>query len=178
MITIKQIINNYIKGEYHCDTCPYCWGGNYCPGIDDYDVCGCYIRGEIQDTCRLLPPIRFLFGWGKKKRAIYGYNHEYDDFGEWYSERCEREKQIESALKDYLKTMSYGIVYVGKDGRAVLVNGEYKSLDLYSEFYRFADACVDIIAPKKCESLKDRWKKLILDTWHRFIDSFKPYFLD
>lgn len=38
-----EAVDYYIKGEYHCDKCPFCWGGEYMPGCDDYDDAGCYI---------------------------------------------------------------------------------------------------------------------------------------
>lgn len=59
---IPHIIDWYIKGEYHCDNCPFCWGGEYRPGCDDYDDVGCYIFNDLKDSCRLLPPLRFILG--------------------------------------------------------------------------------------------------------------------
>ena len=41
-----EAVDYYIKGEYHCDKCPFCWGGEYMPGCDDYDDAG-VISSEI-----------------------------------------------------------------------------------------------------------------------------------
>lgn len=71
-----EAVDYYIKGEYHCDKCPFCWGGEYMPGCDDYDDAGCYIFGDLRDTCRLIPPIRFILGWGRRKRAEYFRAHD------------------------------------------------------------------------------------------------------
>lgn len=30
----SKVIEWYIKGEYHCDKCPFCWGGQYNAGGD------------------------------------------------------------------------------------------------------------------------------------------------
>ena len=91
---LKNFWNYYIKGHYHCDTCPFCWGGEYLVGCDDYDDAGCYIKGDIADcSCRLIPPIRFLIGWGRRKKTTYLQNHEYDDIDVWYMEK-ERKQEI------------------------------------------------------------------------------------
>ena len=82
-----EAVDYYIKGEYHCDKCPFCWGGGYMPECDDYDDAGCYIFGDLRDTCRLIPPIRFILGWGRRKRTEYFRAHKYDDFSEWYAEK-------------------------------------------------------------------------------------------
>lgn len=53
----RRIWNYYIKGEYHCDKCKYCRGGEYLMGCDDYDdaYCSCRKDHELQDTCRRIP---------------------------------------------------------------------------------------------------------------------------
>ena len=96
MNKFKRFWNYYIKGEYHCDTCPFCWEER---GYEDADA-GCYIKGELQDTCRLIPPFRFLIGWGRRRKVRYIRNHEYDDYPE-FIEKYDRElHETEKALQD------------------------------------------------------------------------------
>lgn len=70
-IPLKKRISDYwhwyILGEYHCDHCPYSWEERY---DDDCDA-GCCIKGDIQDTCRLIPPVRGIVGFFATKRYIY-----------------------------------------------------------------------------------------------------------
>ncbi len=173
---IKRLWDLYIKGKYHCDTCPFCWGGEYLPGCDEYDDCGCYIFDDLRDSCRLPPPIRFLLGWGRRKKAEYHYNHQYDDIGEWYEKRIDQEAKFREAFKDYLETMGYGVVYAHKDGCVVPVNGEYTVQKECRDIYRFMDACEDIFLPVKYVPLKNRWKCLLKDSLDRLLMIFKPYF--
>ena len=70
----SKAIEWYIRGEYHCDKCPFCFGGEYLPGCDDYEDAGCYIFGDLRDTCRLIPPIRFILGWGKPFTRTFDRN--------------------------------------------------------------------------------------------------------
>lgn len=68
------------------------------PGCDDYDDAGCYICGGLRDTCRLLPPVRWLLSIIPRRKMEYHQMHEYDDIDEWYTEQ-DRE---ENATKDVL----------------------------------------------------------------------------
>lgn len=70
----------YVLGYYHCDKCPYCWADYSYEGDCD---CGCYIKGDIQDTCRLIPPFREIIGWPRMRYAQYWETHQYDDMGGW-----------------------------------------------------------------------------------------------
>lgn len=150
MSKCKNFFRHYIKGEYHCDTCPFCWEER---GIEDADA-GCYIFGDLRDTCRLLPPFRFLIGWPKRKRAIYYADHEYDDFGDWYEEKLRKEDKLKELLEKYFP-----------DDKVKSAMG-----------WGIASQAEDIFIPVKWEPLKTRWKKLIKDTWEAFLMCFKPYF--
>lgn len=173
---IQRFLDYYIKGKYHCESCPFCWGGEYLLGCDDYADCGCYIKGDIRDTCRLLPPFRFILGWGKRKKAQYCQNHEYDDYLDWHMARIDRQDKLEQALRDYFRVMRYGIVHIDNDGRIIPKGGEYVVETEYYDLYRLADDCEDIFAPVKYVPLKQRWKELLKDTWSKFSMIFKPYF--
>lgn len=50
-MSIKNLFDWYVKGDYHCDTCPYSWEER---GFEDADA-GCYLFGELRDTCRHIP---------------------------------------------------------------------------------------------------------------------------
>ena len=152
MNRLKCFVKYYIKGDYHCDTCPFFWEER---GLEDADA-GCYIKGEIQDTCRLLPPLRFLIGWGRKKKALYYCWHEYDGFEKW----LEDEERKDKAVMDILNT------YLGDSGEK---SPSYLISDIR---YKLEDALI----PVKYVPLKIRWKELIKDTWNRFLMIFKPYF--
>lgn len=173
--------NYYIKGEYHCDTCPFCFGGDFLPGCDDYEDAGCYIRKELHDSCRLIPPIRFLIGWLPRKRCRYYEAHKYDDAGDWYEEQYEQEQQLEKALETYLKRIGADILPIDIEGNPIKnPKGEYikfnKEWSKYPDLGDFYFKCKDVLAPYKYESLRTKWKNLIKETWQKFIMLFKPYF--
>lgn len=168
-----KFIDWYIKGKYHCDKCPFCWD-DYSEYLGDGD-CGCYIFGDLRDTCRLIPPIRFILGWGNLKRAEYFQAHEYDDFPEWQEKRETLKKQFNAYLKKHILDR-YAVFYKDCDGNAF---GEPINADRFCEFdniNRFLWDCEDLFSPPSYVPLKERWGKLIKDTWHKFIMVFKPYF--
>ncbi|MBQ6053006.1 MAG: hypothetical protein IJL30_06975 [Clostridia bacterium] len=153
----------YIKGEYHCDTCPFGWEER---GLEDADA-GCYIKGEIQDTCRLLPPFRFLIGWGRRKKALYYLNHQYDDMDEWYCEQYRKDQAVMEILEPYLGDL------------ATIQNPEFMKPGEKSPsplIYDIRHKLEDALIPVKYVPLKIRWKELTKDTWNRFLMIFKPYF--
>ena len=170
-----EAVDYYIKGEYHCDKCPFCWGGEYMPGCDDYDDAGCYIFGDLRDTCRLIPPIRFILGWGRRKRTEYFRAHEYDDFSEWYAEKEKKETAFIQAFNDRIFS-HFALFWKDKDGN---IFGKPIDTERFCEFdnmMRFLSDCEDIFAPPSYVPLKKRWVQLVNDTWHKFIMIFKPYF--
>lgn len=135
MCKLKNFWKFYVKGEYHCDSCPFCWGGGYLPGCDDYDDCGCYIKGDIADkSCRLIPPIRFLLGWGKRKKARYYENHRYDDYEDFMQMVTLEENAVEDALNEYLKNHGYGITYAS-DGKVLNLNNNYETISELRDIY-------------------------------------------
>lgn len=103
MSKCKTFFRRYIKGKYHCDTCPFCWEER---GIEDTGA-GCYIFGD------LLPPFRFLIGCPLRKRAIY--------FREWYEENSRKENELKELLEKYFPSdevdiaMDWGISSQAED---------------------------------------------------------------
>ena len=162
---LKRFWNYYVKGNYHCDTCPYCWEER---GYEDADA-GCYIYGDLRDSCRLLPPFRFLIGWGRRKKAQYLMNHEYDGYVEFIEEREKQESYVEKAMKEWLDHNGYVIALNTNDDTRL-------DVDKFSDIYCLSDSMRDIFSPVKYEPLKKRWGKLLKDTWQRFLMIFKPYF--
>lgn len=176
----KRFWRWYVKGEYHCEHCPYCWEEHYWEGDCD---CGCIIRGDIRDTCRLLPPFRFLIGWPRRRKAEYWASHQYDDVGEYY-ERVELSEQV--LTKELLKMLNrYEVVYhpawsdVLEDE-----NGEKKwEKTIVMDKKEVVAGAVsqirmeyeDAAHPFVYKSLKQEWKELIKKTWNKFLDIFRPY---
>jgi hypothetical protein len=161
----------YIKGDYHCDTCPFCWGGEYLDGCDDYDDCGCYIKGELPHSCRLIPPIRFLIGWGKRKKSQYYENHRYDGVEDWYKQRQHEEHMFQACVLDTLG--SAGICRWNEADKS------YESVD-YETFQNYCSKIQneydEAMRPIQHIKLRTQWAILIKTTMKRFISIFKPYF--
>lgn len=162
----------YIKGEYHCDKCPYGWEEKTSYEYDEWDA-GCYIKGDIRDTCRLLPPFRWVVGYLRKRKYEYLRSHEYDDYEEWQDRQNAREEKMCELLNKFLKNLEL----CAKDGE-----GNYyqinKEIHIDQENYRIRYEYEDFIAEQeaKASPYQNPWKKAILWTWHKFIDFFKPYF--
>lgn len=172
-----KAINWYIKGEYHCDKCPFGWD-DYSEYLGDGD-CGCYIFGDLRETCRLIPPIRFILGWGKRKKMQYLEAHRYDcydDYPEWMEEQNKQRKEFNDAIKEHIFD-HYAVYFKDCDGEVYgnpIDAGCFCDLD---NAERFRWECENIFSsPKEFVPLRKRWVNLIKDTWHGFIGIFKPYF--
>ena len=164
---LKRAWKWYVEGYYHCDKCPYCWCEWSYEGDGD---AGCYIFGDLKDTCRLLPPIRTLIGWPKKKKAEYYFNHEYDGFAEWYEEEEKRGDKFNDLVIALFER--YEICW--KDDK-----GEYHPIDkegyIRYEGFRARRDYDDFCYPFAVKTLRQEWKELIAKTIRRFINIFKPY---
>ncbi len=166
-MNIKKAFNWYVKGYYHCDKCPYCWVHQ---GYEDCDA-GCYIFGELRDTCRLIPPIRALIGWPKRKKAMYWYTHEYDGFGEWYEREEKKREKFNECVLDFLSL--YEICWKDENGVFHPINKqEYVNYNAWEIRRDYEDYCNPIVF----KPLRIEWKELIAKTFRRFIDVFRPYF--
>lgn len=168
-------VARYIYGEYHCDKCPMCWS-DWSSYLGDGDA-GCYIYGDLRDSCRLLPPFRFLRGWGKKRKALYTENHMYDDCmyddcEKWFEEVVAQDTAMEKALLKALQ--SYELVWRDLDG--TLLPGECK-VDIIQRYVREICSQYEQDAhPVVTPTLKKEWAHILKRTWDRFADRFKPYF--
>ena len=168
----NEAIDWYIKGEYHCDKCPFGWD-TYSEYLGDGD-CGCYIFGDIRDTCRLIPPIRFILGWFKRKRAEYYEAHAYDNYLEWSKERDERTKRFNALFEEDILD-KYAVLLKDRDGNTFGESIDAKRFCKFDDVDLFRWDCEDLFSPPSVP-LKERWAQLIKDTWHKFIMIFKPYF--
>lgn len=171
MSKISKFIDYYIKGKYHCDKCPCCWGGGYNAGCDDYDDCGCYIKGDIQDTCRLLPPFRFLLGYFKKKKSKYYFNHQYDDLIEFYEQDEKKQGEFSNLLSKFLK--GYELCWKDQNGTYNPINTE---MHIAQEWRHIRSDYDDFAHPIKHIPLKTQWENSVKNTFKHIINVIKPYF--
>lgn len=89
----RNFVKWYIKGYYHCDKCPYSWEER---GLEDVEA-GCYIKGNICYTCRLIPPFKNIIGYFKKKKREKEYEEwekEWEKEYEKWEEKGETESDI------------------------------------------------------------------------------------
>ena len=163
----------YIQGYYHCKHCPYCWSEYSYEGDGD---CGCYIRGELWDTCRLIPPIRFLIGWPRKKKAEYYASHEYDGYGEWYEGLIAQEEAYAESVKILLGKVE--LYRRDADGKLIpMCKEELFDRSWYGcSAWEARDHYESKAHPIVHIPLKQQWKELLWKTWNRFADHFRPYF--
>ena len=164
----------YVLGYYHCDKCPYCWSEYSYEGDGD---CGCYIRGDLWDTCRLLPPFRFLIGWPRKRQYQYHEAHAYDGIGDFWEQQVQREKAYAESVKILLQ--GHEIYRRDFDGKLIPVcKADLLWIDECSYGF-FGDALryyEDKAHPVIFVPLKQRWKELIRDTWKKeFYERIVPY---
>lgn len=99
MGNLKNFIDWYIKGEYHCDKCPYCWS-DYSSYWGDGD-CGCYLKGDIRDTCRYIrnPISRMIVN-----KRMCKEEHCYDDL----IESCKQADNVIEKIEHDFKKDPYG----------------------------------------------------------------------
>ena len=162
MINKKKLpkwIRWYILGDYHCDECPYCWGGEYMPGCDEYEDAGCYIRKGLYDNCRLLPPIRFILGFMPKRKNEYAELHRYDGDYEYFEKQYNERKKLAEVLT------KFGLIESAEDKEGF----EYSvcHLDIYDEIR-------DIFTPP-FKTFKERKKEIKAEQRKRLADKIKPF---
>lgn len=169
---IHTFIDRYIKGKYHCDSCPYGWECKTSYEYDEWDA-GCYIKGELDDGCRLLPPFRFLIGSIKKKKAQYYENHEHDEMGEFFEQQQIKDAEFEQLLINFIGSSE--LCY--KDE-----NGVFRPINTYQYInnmaWRMRHDYDEFAHPIKHIPLRKRWIELIKSTFTMFINKLKPYFCE
>lgn len=157
----------YIKGDYHCEHCPYCWSEYSYEGDGD---CGCYIRGELYDTCRLIPPIRFLIGWPRKRKTEYWEKQQYDGIGEYYEQQYKQEDAMRAAILKALENCE--VCQRDPEGKLYpFCKSDVVEINMWAAMTSYEDTCHPIIH----KPLKQQWKELLRKTWDAFADHFRPY---
>lgn len=163
-------VARYIYGEYHCDKCPMCWS-DWSSYLGDGDA-GCYIYGDLRDSCRLLPPFRWLLGWGKKRRAIYAEAHMYDGCDEWFEQVVVQDVAMEKAILKALQL--YELVWRDTDGK--LYPGDCKAEFVQNNVRDICREYEEEAHPVVTLTLKEEWTHVLKRTWDRIADRFRPYF--
>lgn len=146
-----EIWHWYIKGEYHCDKCPYSWEER---GEEDADA-GCLLSkdGELRDTCRYIRnPISRMIVNGK----INDRDREYDGWKD-YIEQYEICKQIITETKKKIENGEW----VHDNIRRFYEGHEHDAIDIMMDMVEKYKAKVYPHRTPK-EKLKDafrEWKK-------------------
>lgn len=167
---IKRFYRWYIKGDYHCNKCPYCWCEMNYEGDGD---AGCYIKGDLHDSCRLLPPFRHLLGWGRKKRYLYDESHQYDGIGEWYSEKQGQEIALQDSIHKHILPDEVELVRKNAKGETEVID-KYAWLEIHA--YKVHCDYEEIAHPFCPQTLKSLWKAALSETWKKVKNIFAPYF--
>lgn len=173
---VKRFWKWYIKGDYHCDKCPYSWEERLYEGDCN---CGCYIKGDIRDTCRLLPPFRAIIGKIRLRQNNYYMAHQYDGFGEFH----EKEERINEEFKKILLERlfnNYVIFYKTKNGEIWRdIEGEPIKVNpeaiLDNELWRIRYQYEDIAHPYEYKTLRKEWSEVIKRTWNYLIMPIRPF---
>lgn len=168
MAKFKDFWNWYVRGEYHCDHCPYSWEER---GCEDCDA-GCYIKGELYDTCRLLPPFRAIIGKLRKNKYEYFREHEYDGCGEDYEKTLGCENKITELILSSL--VDYDLIYPGAKGYNIIADKERvfreNASRIYYEYEEYAHPFTER------ETLGELWRKALKATWDASFGKLRPYF--
>jgi len=166
---LRKLIDWYIKGEYHCDKCKYCWSEYSYDGDGD---CGCYIFGDIRDTCRLLPPLRWLIGWPRRRKALYWEVHQYDGCDEWFENVVAQDTAMEEAIRQMLAMTE--LYSRDCDGQLYpLCKEDVIAAGVSDARYHYEEACHPVVYP----SLRQEWRRCLQKTWKKIYDTFAPYFV-
>lgn len=162
----RNLVRWYIKGYYHCDQCPYSWEER---GVEGDADAGCYIKGDICDTCRLIQPFKGIIGRMRKNRYEYWKSKRYEGYGEWYEEEEKRQDVFNAILLEFLEDYQSYIFCEN--------NGCKDRNDIAQEVgcelrRKYEDAAHPVVI----KTLKVRWKELIGETSRAIADRFKQYF--
>lgn len=170
MSKFQTFIDNYVKGKDHCDSCPYSWEEKTSYEYDEWDQ-GCYINGDLQHRCMLLPPIRGIIGKLKKNKYHYYANHQYDNIGDWYEDDMKKQRYFESLIYEFLQP--YDLCCKNKDGEYIPIS---KQSVIKQEAWRVRSNYEDFAHKTVYIPIKKQWSELLKITWQNFTRKFKPYF--
>lgn len=165
----KRFWRYYILGYYHCDNCPFSWEEGSYDG--DWD-CGCHVYGDTRETCRLLPPFRFIIGSIRKKVSLYHYYHAYDGIVEFYEKDDEIQKKFEELFCTALS--GYSLAYKGHNGEYIPFNPADHCM--HDSLFRFRHDYEEFAHPFETKTYRQEIKDLMSRMWKSFVEKFKPYF--
>ncbi len=165
---IKTLWNWYVRGYYHCDHCPYCWEER---GMEDSDA-GCYIYGDIRDTCRLPFPIRGIVGSIKRNRACFYTDRFADEEAQYYTDRHTRLVKMTELIDDFLPKYlecRKNALNDGDDNTSIDdVCPEWCFSYIETIVYEYEKECHPETNRVPCP-LRIEWKRLLSKTWKEII---------
>ena len=171
----RRFWNYYILGRYRCDSCPYCWSERTSYEYDEWDA-GCYIKEDICDTCRLLPPFRWIIGYPKKRKAQYYEIHQYDDFAEWAEWDLEKTEKLKELIHDKM-LKDYVVCAKDDEGNYFELNTDVESFhSIYYECSNIVSEFEKFVKYHDSKNSRGPWKTAFKYSWDKFINKFKPYF--
>lgn len=166
---LKRMWEWYVLGYYHCEHCPMCWAEYSYEGDGD---CGCFVYGDIRDTCRLIPPLRQLIGWPRKRKAEYWAAHEWDGIDVTYQTEMHQDEALEKALIKAFDIYEFCM----RDSKGHLVPPGYCKREIIeNQVPNIRWEYEQAAHPYTYISLKSEWKKVLRRTWEEFLDIFRPY---
>ena len=125
----------------------------------------------------MIPPIRYILGYCRRKKYEYFREHEYDDFPEW----CEKYEAEKDKFNDCFKRIildHYYLTYKNSNGESF---GNPIPADRFLEFDEidlFRYECADIFREPVEVSIKARWKSLIKDIWKNLLENLSHIFVN
>ena len=167
---IKNFIDWYIRGKYHCNKCPYSWAE--CSGYWGDGDYGCHLKGDVRDSCRhICNPISRMI----VNKKIYAKEHYYDDL----IEIVEQSDKVMDKIKQAFEKDPYGKPWYkllrdsnldGDSGLEATLEFRgviFDAIETYNEIYH------PHFSPKK--KLKQAFKEWLvyLKEWH-FDCYFRP----
>lgn len=161
----------YVKGEYHCDHCPFSWEER---SYDDVD-CGCYIFSDLQGSCRLIPPVRFLLGWGKRRKQQYWEAHMWDDAEQYYTEQDLRYSRFEEGFDSVFD--GYKITLADENApKPSSPEDEARMSEMLKDHCKEAlFQMAEYVFSETEPSLKDLWEEAFAETGRRLRNKVVPY---
>ncbi len=162
---------NWIKNGNNCERCKYSWCEKTSYEYDEWE-CGCFIKGDRweEKPCRLLPLFKNIIGFFRKRKTEYAENHMYDGYGEFSEKEYELDEKFKSLVYQYMDMERLYLKFPNDTYHKV------KNCDDFYYFWKIRSEYEEFAHPFVNKSLHTEWKELILKTFNRFVNKFKPYF--
>lgn len=155
---LHKVYRYYIRGDYHCDVCPYSWEERNYEGDAD---AGCWRFGELRDTCRHIrnPISRMIVN--KNQNEYEGQWDGWIEYGEQY-ELCEK---LYRNISEEIKEGSY---VPDKLREFVEKNDEYNGTEIIQEIVNEYELLAHPYKTpwKKLKEASAEWRKDFI--WRHF----------